>query len=224
MAASTTKRKRGRPRKPDSEKRRNNVTIRMRDSVKERLQESAAKTGRSLSEEIEYHLERTLLDEEARDREWGGKKLHGLFRMMVGALEVIEQDRGKTCADDWGALSAVKEAWETLLFINLAPKDQPFGDFLESIGGPPEDFEMPSLPTPPKHPMADSGFPPSVPSEERMAVFEKECRAYEKARVRWHNEADKYRERLDAAQQHLDDMKNLGTKTVLEMFNTSARD
>ena len=200
------------------------LKVRMKEPLRAKIEAAAKDHGVSLNAETVGRLGRSFLDEEARDREWGGKKLHGLFRMMAGALEVIEQDRGKTCADDWGALSAVKEAWETLLFINLAPKDQPFGDFLESIGGPPEDLEMPSLPPPPKHPMADSGFPPSVPSEERMAVFEKECRAYEKARVRWHNEADKYRERLDAAQQHLDDMKNLGTKTVLEMFNTSARD
>ena len=200
------------------------LNVRTTRETREKLEKRAAGSGRSLVQELEYIVEQSFLDEEARDREWGGKKLHGLFRMMVGALEVIEQDRGKTCADDWGALSAVKEAWETLLFINLAPKDQPFGAFLESIGGPPEDFEMPALPTPPKHPMAESGFPLSAPSEERMAAFEEEYSAYEKESVRWHNEANKYRERLDAAQQHLDDMKKLGTKTVLEMFSTGTRD
>ena len=204
--------------------RRETTSTRLTSETRGQIKEAAAQSGRSLAQEIEIRLEQSFLDEEARDREWGGKKLHGLFRMMAGALEVIEQDRGKTSADDWGAFSAVKEAWEMLLFINLAPKDQPFGDYLESIGGPPEDFEMPSLPTPPKHPMADRGFSLSVPSEERMAAFEKECSAYDKECVRWRNEADEYGKKLDAVQQHLDDMKTLGKMTLLEMFSTGMRD
>ena len=60
---ATTKKKRGRPRKPDSEKRRNNVTIRMKDDLKRRLEEDAYSQGRSLSEEIEFRMERKDLKE-----------------------------------------------------------------------------------------------------------------------------------------------------------------
>ena len=53
----------GRPPKPESQRRRNNVTIRMRDSVKKNLQVSAESHGRSLSEEIEWRLEQSFRDD-----------------------------------------------------------------------------------------------------------------------------------------------------------------
>lgn len=50
-------RKRGRPPNPQAAKRRNNVTIRMSDDLKAKLQEMAESEGRSLSEAIELRLE-----------------------------------------------------------------------------------------------------------------------------------------------------------------------
>ncbi|MEQ9642504.1 MAG: hypothetical protein RIM84_20925 [Alphaproteobacteria bacterium] len=48
---------RGRPPLNPAERRRNNVTIRMRDALKDQLQADANANGRSLSEEIEVRLE-----------------------------------------------------------------------------------------------------------------------------------------------------------------------
>ncbi len=56
-------RKRGRPAKPPSQRKRNNVTTRMRDQLKERLEGEARPSDRSLSEEIEFRLERSFLDD-----------------------------------------------------------------------------------------------------------------------------------------------------------------
>ena len=53
MAASTSPRSRGRPRVPDETRKRNNVTIRMRDELKAKVEQSAAGQQRSISEEIE---------------------------------------------------------------------------------------------------------------------------------------------------------------------------
>ena len=205
--------------------RRKTTSTRIRPEVRSLLEQAASQSHRSLAQEIELRLEQSFLDEEARDREWGGKRLHGLFRMMAGAFEIVEESRAKACTADWGTFSAVKDAWELLLFTSLAPKDQPYGDHLEAIGGPPEDFEMPPDPTPPKHPMADRWVlaPSASESAKKLAAYEKKCWAYEKECVRWRNKADEYREKLDAVQQHRDEMKNLGTKTVLEMFSTNKR-
>ena len=207
MAKTSKKPKMGRPPLPPEKRKRPSMGFRPTAEMRGKLEEAAAASGFSLTQEVERRLERSFLDEEARDREWGGKKLHGLFRMMAGALEVIEQGRDKTCADDWGTFIAVKAAWQMLLFTSLAPRDQAFGDYLESMGRPSETFELPPLPTPPKYP-----------------ALEKELRAYEKKCERWDNAASEYRKRLDAVQQHLDDMESLGKIRVLEMFSTGTRD
>ena len=82
----------------------------MRDSVKKRLQESAANAGRSLSEENEYHLERALLEEET----FGGRQFHALFGLLGNAAVLIEQQTGKSCFKDWNTWVAVREAWKHL--------------------------------------------------------------------------------------------------------------
>lgn len=57
------KRGRGRPKVPDEVRKRNNVTIRLRDQVKADLEAAAAKNQRSLSEEIEARMERSFRDD-----------------------------------------------------------------------------------------------------------------------------------------------------------------
>lgn len=57
------KRRRGRPPKPEHEKRRRNLTFRVRAHLRYRLELAAARDGRSLSEEIEHRLERSLNEE-----------------------------------------------------------------------------------------------------------------------------------------------------------------
>ena len=82
------KRKRGRPPKPVSALRRNNVTIRFRDQTKQMLQESAAKNGRSLSEEIEARIERSSADDDYFRRmreELGGAEAYALL-MIIGRV------------------------------------------------------------------------------------------------------------------------------------------
>ena len=49
---------RGRPKKPDAEKKRHNVTVAFDDSLKVALDAAASASGRSLSGEIQYRLER----------------------------------------------------------------------------------------------------------------------------------------------------------------------
>lgn len=59
--AKVKKKKRGRPAKPVAERRRNNLTIRMRDVLRKGLSKSAVNNQRSLSEEAETRLEQSFL-------------------------------------------------------------------------------------------------------------------------------------------------------------------
>lgn len=54
----------GRPSIHQSKRRRNNVTIRMRDHMKKQMVAQAELNGRSLSEEIEFRLEQSFLIED----------------------------------------------------------------------------------------------------------------------------------------------------------------
>jgi hypothetical protein len=55
--------RRGRPAKPDAQRKRSNLTFRVRAHLRYLLQLRADREGRSLSEEIEYRLERSLAEE-----------------------------------------------------------------------------------------------------------------------------------------------------------------
>jgi|GEM_PF-2570722 len=63
---SETKAKRGRPPMPAARRKRNNIIFRARDSLKSQLEEVAGNNGRSLSEEVEFRLECSLMSPRER--------------------------------------------------------------------------------------------------------------------------------------------------------------
>jgi len=56
----TEQSKRGRPPKSVEDRKRNNLTMRMRDATKEKLEREARANGRSLSEEAEARIEQSF--------------------------------------------------------------------------------------------------------------------------------------------------------------------
>jgi hypothetical protein len=63
----TPKKRIGRPPKPAAERKERNFTFRTRPELRAQLTEAAAKSGRSISEEIEYRLDRTFMTDELSD-------------------------------------------------------------------------------------------------------------------------------------------------------------
>lgn len=74
------KKGRGRPPKPAQQRKRNNVTIRMRDALKSSIEHAASAHQRSLSEEIEARLERSLAEEDL----FGSPEIHR-WAMLLAA-------------------------------------------------------------------------------------------------------------------------------------------
>ena len=97
MTKSTITAKRGRPRKASSRRKRNNVTIRMRDQIKHRLEGSAKDNGRSLSEEIESRLEQSFL---VTEEIFGGRRTFILMKMLANVFQLAENVSGKRWDDD----------------------------------------------------------------------------------------------------------------------------
>ena len=111
---ATTKRalKAKRPKRVD---RRKTTSTRITPETRAQLEAAAAHSGRSLAQEIEFRLERSFLDEDARNREMGGKELQALFRMLGAAAEIIETRTGKSWSKDWDTAHAVYLGWQHLI-------------------------------------------------------------------------------------------------------------
>ncbi len=199
---ATTKKKRGRPRKPESEKRRNNVTIRMRDDVKRRIEEAADSQGRSLSEEIEFRLERTFLEEAA----YGGKELSGLLKLMVGAAEIIQARTDKSWSSDWETSIAVRAAWTKLA---AATGPRPPAELIQHFERGDELPPPPKLPTRPSPPRRGLLTPELMGKLNHLIAHDSveakdyvaEMAAFEKAQKKYDRLSAKYERQLEALRQ-----------------------
>lgn len=87
------RRKRGRPALQPDQRKRNNVTLRLRDSTKAQLQHCAQAEGRSLSEEIESRLEGSFQTERSTYEEFGGELQYILCRNFAGLARVVAEAR-----------------------------------------------------------------------------------------------------------------------------------
>ena len=154
------KRKLGRPPLPLRERKRNNVTTRLRDGLKGDLENAAAEEGRSLSEEIEFRLELSFISEKERlahlHHQFGGFDNYAIAKVMARiASQLSDQVFAPWTENEW-IYHQVREAFDTFLdgiappagaertggrFISPIPKNQMSGkelgeywlSFLQSI-------------------------------------------------------------------------------------------
>ncbi len=113
MPRQTIKRtgKRGpRPRGPYADKRKT-LTTRITNKTRENLDAAAKATDRSLSQEIEFRLERSFLQDEADERvrettleviydSFGGEKTFRVMSLLASMVQVVEQRTGKSYFED----------------------------------------------------------------------------------------------------------------------------
>jgi hypothetical protein len=102
-----TTKSRGRPRLPDDQAKRASFTTRLRGELKERLEEEAQIARRSLSEEIEFRLETSVLSQDARERLFGGNHNVALAQILGSSVSLIETVRGTTWVADRETCEAV---------------------------------------------------------------------------------------------------------------------
>ena len=106
------------PRGPFTGKRKT-LTTRITEGVREQLEAAAEASDRSLSQEIEFRLERSFLTEEAiRDRElstFGGAHTHALVRLLGDLIKGTEFQTSGSWADDQYTFDQVCLSIETFL-------------------------------------------------------------------------------------------------------------
>ena len=120
------KKRLGRPTKPGTAGQRNSLGLRVTAETKRKLEAAALKSGRSQSQEAEFRIVQSFLEEEA----YGGQELHGLLRLLVGAADIIQARTGKSWSNDWDTSVTVQAAW-TKLMEAVAAKPPP--DFVRRL-------------------------------------------------------------------------------------------
>ena len=105
-----TTKSRGRPRLPDDQAKRASFTTRLRGELKQRLEEEAQIARRSLSEEIEFRLETSVLSQDARERLFGGNHNVALAQILGSSVALIETVRGTTWVADSETCEAVRKS------------------------------------------------------------------------------------------------------------------
>ena len=115
-ATSSKPARRGRPPLKSGEAKRASFNTRFRNTLKEQLEIYARAAGRSLSEEIEFRLERSV----DRTESLGGVEYEALFQMMAAAAQVIEVRLGKSPFSDPEAAGSARYAWREIIY-SLTP-------------------------------------------------------------------------------------------------------
>ena len=110
--ARTEPKKRGRPELPLTERKSGNITFRVRDRLQQRIAEEAARSQRSLSEEIERSLE----DHYAHRDSYGE-----LARLLGAAVKAIEIASGKRYSDDRKTRIQTRAALDQILDVMVWP-------------------------------------------------------------------------------------------------------
>jgi hypothetical protein len=86
--------------KSPAEPKRNNLTFRVRGDLRERLSNAAALAQRSISEEIEFRLERSFAEADVLARAFGGRTLADFVRALGIGLQIIQAKTGDAAIEE----------------------------------------------------------------------------------------------------------------------------
>jgi hypothetical protein len=91
--------------------------------LREKLEREAAASGRSLAQEVEYRLQRSLLEEDLLTGWLGGEHISTLARYIAVMMQLVEREFGKKWDEDAytciAANAAVAETWKKIVQLTL---------------------------------------------------------------------------------------------------------
>jgi hypothetical protein len=122
------KKKRGRPPRHPDQLLRGHRSFRIGEKLDAKLQEAATTVGRSISEEIEFRLERSFYDDDMAERFLGSHLAAELLRLIRGVMAFQAMPEG-----DWSADPERAEEMRSAINVILAvltnlPVDLPAAD------------------------------------------------------------------------------------------------
>ncbi len=190
------------------------LKARMKEPLRAKLEAAAEAKGKSLNAEMVHRLERSFLNDDAGDREFGGRELRALFRMMGAAAQIIEERTGRACSADYETAKAARSAWAKIA-SNFAPRTAP--DYFVSFDLPPIGTESPPAPEMPKYPRG-RGLRSPPPSPEALKKFERDMAAYEKQFAKWKKGSNERIEKYETYFQHQKSLEELGREVATGLF------
>lgn len=105
---------RGRPAKPEAQRKRSNLTFRVRTQLRDLLQLHANRSGRSLSEEIEHRLERSLSEEVLLYGVQDPMAFLNAINTITIVLASLERQTGRKAFGPEGDAWLHEQAWSAL--------------------------------------------------------------------------------------------------------------
>lgn len=107
--------KRGRPPLPPGEGKKVPLNMRTTRKVRDRLEAAAIDTGRSLTQEVEYRLQRSFEDEDAIFESFSGEHTYRLMKLLGAAVGVTENTTGKQWNQDAKTFASVEGTIDLIL-------------------------------------------------------------------------------------------------------------
>ncbi len=105
----TAPKRRGRPPLPAGQGKRASFTTRLREDLKKRLEDTARRAGHSLSEEIEFRLERSFLEQDIIEvAAFGGRDRYLLMKLLATGITLLEEETSGKWNQNATTFSAVK--------------------------------------------------------------------------------------------------------------------
>ena len=123
MQGRTKKTRMGRPPIPPEKRKRPPMGFRPTPDIRKKIEESAAQSGLSLTQEIERRLERSFWEEGALYAEFGGKEQYELVRRFADIANLVSAVEGKSWVSSWEGYKMAEGAWDMLFSMLIgAPK------------------------------------------------------------------------------------------------------
>ena len=114
-----------RPRKPKPSRQadpRKTTSTRITPEIRERLERTAAQSGRSLAQEIELRLDRSFASDDAQVTSFGGELNYKVAKAMFAEADALSSIKGQPWLSDATTFDEVFACW--ILFLNqLRPKE-----------------------------------------------------------------------------------------------------
>jgi hypothetical protein len=178
--AQQKKRKPGRPTESPTGPKRVALSMRTTQAVRDRLDAARSESGRSLAQEVEFRLGRTIDIDDAMEREFGSVQTQTIFRAMASALARVESKTGKPWNTDWDTGAAVANSWRNIVKEYMPDIPEDLRADSDSVGP----GVAPSKPVtkykPPKKPGLGTFDEVIEPSADEWAIYEKELAKHAK--------------------------------------------
>jgi hypothetical protein len=205
------------------------LNMRTTKETRDRLAAAAAASGRSLVQEVEFRVEQTFRQEDARVQFFGGPELDALFKQIAGAVGFIEQKTGAKWTEDYETYIAVTAALDRIVkevrsTMQPTPSARTVAMVAEAIEMKPRRPDVPR-PTPAEllgQPAERPGYivgtllGGAVPPTEPKFASADDAKRSEEEWVEYDRQMEGYRQRLQDTKAYFDALTQIGDEAATQ--------